>query len=90
MGAIMANDFINVLTQFGAAGLIGWLWIAERRQNAKREQELTEAHQQIKKQDRDIESLLTVIKENTRAIKVLEMTQRHLAEMVKGIHFLSR
>ena len=81
----MGSELVGIVSQFGAAGLIGWLWIAERRHNAKRERELTEAHQLMVEQNRDIESLLGVIKENTRAIKGLEETQHHLLEMVKGL-----
>jgi len=81
----MDSELITILAQFGAAGLIGFLWIAERRHNATREQQLTEAHQKVVKQDRDLEALLTVIKDNTRAIQSLEQTQRDLVTAVRVV-----
>ena len=68
----MSSDVLVHLSQFGAAGLIGVLWILERRWAATRTRELSEAHQRILTSDRDYDVLIDVIKENTRAITALE------------------
>jgi hypothetical protein len=74
----MIDPALTALSQFGAAGLIGLLWILERRHAAKRDRQLDEAHQAILAQHRERASLLTVIKENTQAIIRLEESQRQL------------
>lgn len=71
---------MTVLTQFGAAGLIGLLWVVERRAAGGRERQLTEAHQRLMAQQRDVDALLRVVKENTAASKALEYTQRRLID----------
>ena len=74
---------VTALTQFGAAGLIGLLWILERRHASTRDRQLDEAHARIVDQDRHIDALLTVIKENTRAIIRLEQSQRRLIGLLE-------
>lgn len=51
--------------QFGVAGLIAWMWLAERRAAAVREKQLTEV-------------LLKALNDNTRALVSLESCQRGL------------
>lgn len=80
----MPETVLATLTQFGAAGLIGLLWLIERRHAAHRERQLDEAHQQVINRERQLESLLNVVKENTRAINALQSSQRRL------INYLSR
>ncbi len=75
-------DLLTAILQFGPAGLIGLLWIFERRQNATRERQIDEAHRAITQQTTGIDSLLTVVKDNTRAMTSLEQTQRQLVELV--------
>jgi len=77
------NELITALTQFGAAGLIGFLWIVERRHGAMRAQQLTEAHQMIADKQRELEALMTVVKENTRALHRLEKSQEQLVNLLE-------
>lgn len=74
------ESLMSVLTQFGAAGLIGLLWVLERRAAAGRERQLSEAHQKLMSQQREMDALLQVVKENTSAAKALEYTQRRLID----------
>jgi hypothetical protein len=83
--AIMTPDIINALAQFGPAGLIGILWIAERRQAARRDRQLTEAHHKLAGKELSLEALLDVVKDNTRAIVTLEQTQRQLIDVAQRI-----
>ena len=80
----MDAELITILAQFGPAGLIGLLWIAERRHAAVRERQLSESHAKLAVQDREVNLLVDVIKENTRAIVTLEQTQRQLIDMARG------
>ena len=80
-GAMM----IEVMSQFGAAGLIGVLWIVERRMAAKRDRQLDEAHRGILARDRAVGALLEVLRRNTRAIARLEQSQRRLVDLLEAM-----
>jgi hypothetical protein len=84
-GGAMTETLLETLTQFGAAGLIGVLWLAERRHAAQRNRQLDEAHQRIVGDAQQLEALLTVVKENTRAISRLERSQRQLASLLERL-----
>ncbi|MDY7110270.1 MAG: hypothetical protein SYC29_16700 [Planctomycetota bacterium] len=81
----MIDPALTALSQFGAAGLIGLLWILERRHAAKRDHQLDEAHRMILAQQRERTSLLAVIKENTQAIIRLEESQRQLITLLSRL-----
>lgn len=81
----MMDGLVTALTQFGAAGLIGFLWIVERRHGAMRAQQLDEAHQMISAKQRELETLMTVVKENTRALQRLEKSQEQLANLLEAL-----
>jgi len=82
---MMAEDILPVITQFGAAGLIGVLWIIERRHAMTRDRQLNEAHVALTTMRSESESLLTVVKENTRAITALEGSQRELVRWLERL-----
>ena len=66
-----------------AAGLIGLLWILERRHAATRDRQLDEAHQRLMRQNHELDMLLRVVAQNTRAICAMESAQRRLIEMIE-------
>lgn len=74
----MTTELMNILSQFGPAGLLGVLWILERRHATLRDRQLAEAHRTLTARDSDAAALLGVVRDNTRAIVTLEQTQRHL------------
>ena len=78
----MTETALSILSEFGAAGLIGVLWIIERRAATARERELREAHGRIMHQQRALDALLEVVRENTRAMTALEQTQRRVVELI--------
>lgn len=69
-------------THFGAAGLIGVLWILERRHAALRDRQLDEAHVRLAALHRESSVLLDVVRDNTRAIAALEQSQRELLSLM--------
>jgi hypothetical protein len=81
----MSPELLTALAQCGPAGLIGLLWIVERRHANRREIQLHEAHRKLVAQDQSIQNLLDVLRENTRAITMLEQTQRQLVEVVQRL-----
>lgn len=51
----MGESILQALTEFGAAGLIGVLWILERGHASKRDRQLDEAHRLLNTQGRELE-----------------------------------
>lgn len=78
----MNPETTAALAQFGTAGLIGWMWLTERRAAAQRERQLTEAHDRILAERACFDLLVAAIKENTRALATLESGQRALAAVL--------
>lgn len=79
------EESLTALTQFGAAGLIGLLWVLERRLASHRDRQLDEAHRKIASTERDLQALLCVVKENTKAINTLEQSQIRLISLLERI-----
>lgn len=86
----MGESILQAMTEFGAAGLIGVLWILERGHASKRDRQLDEAHRLLNTQDRELEALLRLVRENTRAFSGLERTQRELITMLQSWRRRSR
>ena len=76
----MDPTLTTTLAQCGVAGLIGWMWLTERRAATDRDKQLTEAHTQLLSDHKTIEVLLKALDDNTRAITTLESTQRALID----------
>lgn len=78
----MEAETLTLAAQSGVAGLIALMWMLERRGSATREQRLGQAHERIMEQRVQLEQLLRVVAENTRAIASLESAQRALGMML--------
>lgn len=68
----------TTLTQFGTAGLMGWMWLTERRAAAERERQLSEAHERLLQERRGVDVAVQALRDNTRALAALEAGQRSL------------
>lgn len=68
--------------QFGSAGLIGLLWLYERRHSANRDRQLDETHRRLFLRERELDALLKVINDNTRAINGLRSSQGRLIRLL--------
>ena len=66
------------LTSLGAAGLMGAMWLWERRTSQKRESQLDEAHARILGDRVQLEQLMSVVRQNAEAIARLCTTQDQL------------
>ena len=80
----MSEQLLTIFSQFGAAGLIGLMWIVERRSAAARERQLSDAHARLISQNESLDAILKVVKENTQAISRLEQTQRRLIGLTRN------
>ena len=65
---------LEQLTNLGAAGLMGAMWLWERRTSRQREQQLDEAHTRIMSDRVQLSELMDVVRQNTEAITRLAAT----------------
>lgn len=78
----MEVELLATLAQFGTAGLIAWMWLVERRAAAERERQLTSAHERLLEQRTQLDALLSVVADNTKAVTAVEAGIRTLAAML--------
>jgi hypothetical protein len=76
---------LAALAQFGVAGLIGWMWLAERRAAAARDRQLAELHERLMQERPHTAILLEVVRDNTRALTALDLGQRTLAGLLERL-----
>jgi hypothetical protein len=69
---------VDQLTSLGAAGLMGAMWLWERRTSRVREQQLDEAHTRIVSDRVQLEQLIDVVRQNTEVMSRLCTTQDQL------------
>ncbi len=83
---MITADAIQPLTQFGVAGLMGLLWVWERLMSRKRETQLNEAHLHLQHQHHELNVLVKLVRQNTRAIVRFDRTQLQLKELLEKMH----
>ncbi|MEM6551152.1 MAG: hypothetical protein AAF750_03395 [Planctomycetota bacterium] len=76
---------LEPLTQFGVAGLMGTLWVWERYLSRNREHQLTEAHQLIRDERKQLAILIDLVHQNTQALHRVELATAHL-ERAADLH----
>jgi hypothetical protein len=62
---------IEQLTNLGVAGLMGMMWLWERRTSRVREQQIDEAHARIMADRVMLDQLMDLVKQNTEAMTKL-------------------
>jgi hypothetical protein len=75
-------DAMAALAQMGAAGLIGWMWLAERRSAGDRERQIREAHERLMQERQQAAAIVEMVRENTRALSMLESGHRRMEEAI--------
>ena len=78
----MDAEIMSSVAQFGAAGMVCWMWLVERRASSERERQLTEAHASLMRSVREQDAVLEVVRDNTRAMASLESGQRGLVSAI--------
>lgn len=81
----MTPEIAAALAQFGTAGLMGWLWLTERRSAGERERQLGEAHERLIQDRRGLEIAVEALRENTRVLALLESGQRQMNAALSGL-----
>lgn len=79
----MELEALSALTQFGVAGLIGWMWLWERRSASARERQLSEAHARLMADAVGTEAVIETVRSNTRAMAAMEAAQRELIGLLR-------
>lgn len=80
----------GVLAQMGAAGLIGLMWLSERRAAHEREGQMAQLHERIRGDRVALGALLAALEASTRAMVSLEAGQRRLTEALERTGSLGR
>lgn len=78
----MEMELASSLAQFGVAGLIGWMWLTERRAHAAGDRMVRESHERLMQERVLVRELVKVVRANTRALSALEAGQRHLVVLL--------
>ena len=65
---LQSSPAIDQLTSFGVAGMMGVMWLWERRTSRQREQQIDEAHARIMADRIQLDQLIDVVKQNTEAM----------------------
>ena len=73
---------VDQLTQLGVAGLMGAMWLWERRTSRQREEQLDEAHARIMSDRVQLDQLIDVVKQNAEAMTRLSGTQEQLVRQI--------
>lgn len=71
---LQADTLPQQLPGLGAAGLMGAMWLWERRASQKREQQLDEAHARILSERLHADTLAALVRGNTEALTRLNAT----------------
>lgn len=79
----MDAEIAAAIAQFGAAGLIGWMWLSERRASGERDRQLSEAHERVVRDREDRAALIGAVRDATSAMVSIEHGQRALASIVE-------
>ena len=84
-------NMVPDLASFGAAGLMGMMWLWERRQGHTREQQISEAHSRILRDEQRLTKLTQVVEQSTAALTRMTESQRMmtdaLRELTREVHY---
>jgi hypothetical protein len=75
---VLAETSWPDFTSFGAAGLMGAMWLWERKTSRQREEQLDEAHVRILGDRVQLEQLIDVVRQNVEAMTRLGAIQDQL------------
>ena len=70
--------------------MICLLWIWERRLSSTREQHLTESHRRLMRDREQLNSLITLVTDNTKAIERFNATQQQLLHLLEKLNGYER
>jgi biopolymer transport protein ExbB/TolQ len=87
---MVEGELAAAVAQFGAAGIVGWMWLSERRAAAVREKQLAEAHERLINERQNLDVVLRALENSTRTLTALEVGQRQVVELLTRLTSVSR
>ncbi|MCC7349567.1 MAG: hypothetical protein IT446_03280 [Phycisphaerales bacterium] len=75
---------ITDLANLGTAGLMGAMWLWERRTSRQRDQQLDESHNRILSDRIQLDQLITLVRQNTEALTRMSTTQEQFLQRLAG------
>ena len=82
---MQALSIMTDLATFGAAGLMGAMWLWERKLSRDRETQLTCAHERILRDEERLSKITEVVEHNTAAITRFAEAQRELSRSIREV-----
>jgi hypothetical protein len=78
---LQTSPGLDQIANLGVAGLMGSMWLWERRTSRQREQQIDEAHARIMSDSVQIDQLMDLVRHNTEAMAKLQqlIEQLHAA-----------
>lgn len=73
------------LASLGAAGIMGTMWLWERKLSRTRDQQITESHQRIARDEERLRKLTEVVEQNTAAMTRFAELQRQECEALRQL-----
>ncbi|HEX8522908.1 MAG TPA: hypothetical protein VF669_11665 [Tepidisphaeraceae bacterium] len=73
---------LDSLANLGVAGLMGAMWLWERRTSQKRESQIDEAHARIMSDRVQLEQLMAVVRQNAEAVTRLSGLQEQMLRQI--------
>ena len=83
VGQVAVPDLMN-WAQLGVAGLMGGLWVWERKYSRLREDQLTEAHAEIMSGREHLGALLDALQGNTKVIGEFTAVQQEMLRSLQA------
>lgn len=69
---------VDGFASLGAAGIMGAMWLVERRASQQRDEQLTQSHERILADRESIEALVSLVQQNTEALaKLSALLEEH-------------
>jgi C4-dicarboxylate-specific signal transduction histidine kinase len=75
-----ATNILTELVNLGAAGVMGAMWLWERRTSRQREEQLSESHGRIMRDEERLAKLVEVVEQNTAAVTRFTETQQFVRQ----------
>jgi hypothetical protein len=79
---LQSSPALDQVANLGVAGLMGTMWLWERRTSRQREQQIDEAHARIITDRVQLDQLMDMVRQNTEAMTKLSATQQQLIEQL--------
>ena len=88
------SDIVSLaalFTQFGSAGLMGWMWLSERKGAQTRDTQLAELQTRLLQERLQFDALVSLARDCARAVGTLDAGQRQIADRLSDLlHHLTR